>query len=201
MASSRGRDDLERSGGRLLSTIWDKLDTGGRAILVVLVVVVGIWWLAGGEPGTSTASLGPGQETIGATAAPPSATPTPSATPSATPSVTASPSAIATPTPSELPAFDPYSGLPYVEAADLPAEAQRTMALIDRGGPYPYSADDSTFHNYEGVLPEQPDGYYHEFTVETPGSDDRGARRIVRGANGERYYTDDHYETFARIRR
>jgi ribonuclease T1 len=57
------------------------------------------------------------------------------------------------------------------------------------------------FQNREGLLPEQPSGYYHEYTVLTPGSSDRGARRIVTGSQGEMYYTDDHYGSFQRIRR
>ena len=82
---------------------------------------------------------------------------------------------------------------------ELPAEAQDTLALIDSGGPFPYEKDGSVFHNYEGLLPPHGDGYYREYTVETPGSPDRGARRIVEGAEGERYYTDDHYMSFRRI--
>ena len=52
------------------------------------------------------------------------------------------------------------------------------------------------FQNREGILPAQPRGYYHEYTVETPGSPDRGARRLIIGGAGERYYTDDHYDSF-----
>ncbi len=40
-----------------------------------------------------------------------------------------------------------------------------------------------------------------ESTVDTPGSDDRGARRIVAGQGDDFYCTDDHYSTFARINR
>lgn len=83
---------------------------------------------------------------------------------------------------------------------DLPREAQDTIQLIEQGGPFPYDQDDSVFRNREGILPRQPNGYYREYTVETPGSDDRGARRVVAGRNGELYYTDDHYESFSRIR-
>jgi len=86
-----------------------------------------------------------------------------------------------------------------VSSDRLPLEALRTLHLIDEGGPFPYSRDGSVFHNYEGLLPEKPDGYYREYTVVTPGSSDRGARRIVVGAGSERYYTDDHYATFRLI--
>ena len=94
---------------------------------------------------------------------------------------------------------DPESGLAIVAVADLPAEAQQTLKLIDQGGPYPYSRDGVVFGNFEKILPQQARGYYHEYTVKTPGESDRGARRIVTGKNGERYYTDDHYKSFRRI--
>ncbi|MER7951139.1 ribonuclease domain-containing protein [Streptomyces sp. NPDC096079] len=91
------------------------------------------------------------------------------------------------------------SGLPTVRAADLPPEARKTLALIARGGPFPYAKDGTVFSNFERVLPREARGYYHEYTVKTPGERDRGARRIVTGRNGETYYTDDHYETFREV--
>lgn len=94
---------------------------------------------------------------------------------------------------------DPTSGLKYVAVADLPKEGQDTLKLIDQGGPYPYSRDGVVFGNLEKILPKHDRGYYHEYTVKTPGEKDRGARRIVTGNAGERYYTDDHYESFRRI--
>jgi ribonuclease T1 len=95
-----------------------------------------------------------------------------------------------------------------VALADLPPEARDTLALIRKGGPFPYRKDGTTFGNREGHLPRQPRGYYTEYTVHTPWERDRGARRIIagRGAtgspanSGEYYYTDDHYNTFRRIR-
>lgn len=81
----------------------------------------------------------------------------------------------------------------------LPREARRTLELIEAGGPYPYRQDGSTFGNRERLLPVQPAGYYREFTVPTPGSRDRGARRLVLGDSGEIYYTEDHYQSFSRI--
>lgn len=98
-------------------------------------------------------------------------------------------------------ATDPVSGLAWVDLAALPPEAADTVDLIDAGGPFPYEEDDGTFGNFEGILPEQPRGYYREYTVETPGSNDRGARRIVAGSEGELYWTADHYQSFERIRR
>jgi ribonuclease T1 len=76
-----------------------------------------------------------------------------------------------------------------------------TLALIDRGGPFPYRKDGSTFSNREAQLPAQPRGYYSEYTVPTPGSRDRGARRVVQGKDGDTWYTSDHYQTFVRIDR
>jgi ribonuclease T1 len=85
----------------------------------------------------------------------------------------------------------------------LPAEAQDTVRLIQRGGPFPFPKDGVVFANHEGVLPKQKRGYYHEFTVKTPKAHNRGARRIVVGGNlaspSDYYYTDDHYTTFRRI--
>ena len=75
-------------------------------------------------------------------------------------------------------------------------EARQTLDLIARGGPYPYSRDNVTFGNFEGILPRKASGYYREYTVRTPGESDRGARRIVAGEAGEKYYTADHYESF-----
>ena len=77
---------------------------------------------------------------------------------------------------------------------------EKTLALIDAGGPFPYRQDGTVFSNREHLLPAEPHGYYHEYTVPTPGSYDRGARRIVMGSQNEAYYTDDHYRSFWRIR-
>lgn len=83
----------------------------------------------------------------------------------------------------------------------LPPEAIDTLQSIARGGPYPHRQDDGVFGNRERRLPQQPRGYYREYTVETPGSRDRGARRIVSGGQPpiEYFYTDDHYRSFRRF--
>ncbi|WP_354640234.1 ribonuclease domain-containing protein [Kitasatospora camelliae] len=81
----------------------------------------------------------------------------------------------------------------------LPPQALDTLGLIVRGGPYPYRSDGVVFENRENRLPRQRSGYYHEFTVVTPGSADRGARRIVMGTAGEQYWTADHYDSFQEI--
>jgi ribonuclease T1 len=91
---------------------------------------------------------------------------------------------------------DPVSGLPAIEVDALPPEVAETLTLIGTDGPFPYRQDGAVFQNREGLLPQRPAGHYREYTVETPGSVDRGARRIVAGADGERYYTDDHYDSF-----
>lgn len=82
--------------------------------------------------------------------------------------------------------------------AFLPAEARQTVALIQRGGPYPHAQDGSVFGNREGRLPQRPRGYYREYTVDTPGLSHRGARRIVTGGDPPQawYYSEDHYENF-----
>ena len=83
----------------------------------------------------------------------------------------------------------------------LPPEALATLALIQRGGPFPYRKDGTTFQNRERLLPAKPRGFYREYTVPTPGSRDRGARRIVAGGNPPEvfYYTADHYSSFRQI--
>jgi ribonuclease T1 len=91
------------------------------------------------------------------------------------------------------------SGLPSIAASKLPPEARITLVLIAQGGPFPHKRDGVIFENREGLLPRKPSGYYHEYTVETPGSNDRGARRIVIGQRGERYYSDDHYASFSEV--
>jgi guanyl-specific ribonuclease Sa len=99
-------------------------------------------------------------------------------------------------------AVAPAPGGPAIDDARapdfLPPEAIETLQAIARGGPFPYDRDGVVFQNREGRLPEQPRGYYHEYTVTTPGSRDRGARRIIAGGNPPTvyYYTDDHYRSF-----
>lgn len=91
------------------------------------------------------------------------------------------------------------SNLPAIAYADLPPQAQATIALIEAGGPFPYAKDGSTFQNREGILPDEAHGYYREYTVTTPGESDRGARRLVGGEVNELYYTDDHYASFSEV--
>jgi ribonuclease T1 len=83
----------------------------------------------------------------------------------------------------------------------LPPEANETLRRIASGGPFEHRQDGGVFQNREQRLPRQPRGYYREYTVETPGSGDRGARRIVTGGRppSEYYYTGDHYRSFTRF--
>ena len=85
--------------------------------------------------------------------------------------------------------------------AFLPAEAVATLEAVEHGGPFPYPRDGVVFQNREHRLPGRPRGYYREYTVPTPGSDDRGARRIVAGGDPPEvyYYTDDHYRSFRNV--
>jgi len=129
----------------------------------------------------------------------PTATTAPTATAKPAPTATTAPTATAKPAPAATVAR--ASDLPIIDFDDLPRQARETIALIDAGGPFPYSKDGSTFQNREGILPDMPRGYYSEYTVITPGSDDRGARRIVAGEEGELYYTDDHYDSFREVMR
>jgi len=94
---------------------------------------------------------------------------------------------------------------PVVLVQDLPKEARETLALIKKGGPFPYSKDGVVFSNREHILPQKPRGYYREYTVKTPKVKNRGAKRIISGgakdaANVEYFYTEDHYASFKRIK-
>lgn len=88
---------------------------------------------------------------------------------------------------------------------ELPRQARDTLSLIAAGGPFPYSRDGVVFGNRERILPKAPRGYYHEYTVRTPGARNRGARRIVcagdQRATEPCYYSDDHYQSFKCIAR
>lgn len=94
----------------------------------------------------------------------------------------------------------PAATLGEITIGELSPEARATLALIRKGGRFPYAKDGAVFGNREGILPKQKRGYYREYTVKTPGERTRGARRIVAGIRGEFYYTEDHYNHFSRIR-
>ena len=119
------------------------------------------------------------------------------ATAAATPATTAA----ATPatTYADLAPAEPTTDLPSMAVSQLPREGIETLTLIRDDGPFPYDQDGATFQNREGILPKQPRGFYAEYTVVTPGEDDRGARRIVAGDDGSRFYTADHYSSFREV--
>lgn len=83
--------------------------------------------------------------------------------------------------------------------SSLPREATATWQLIQKGGPFPSNRDGVVYENREKILPTQASGYYHEYTVTTPGSPDRGERRLVYGKQRELYYTGDHYKSFVKV--
>ena len=93
--------------------------------------------------------------------------------------------------------------LTTVSIAALPSEARDVLSTIKHGGPFAYARDGVVFGNYERQLPIERRGYYHEYTVPTPGARNRGARRIIVGgtppAKGDYFYTGDHYNSFQRI--
>lgn len=103
----------------------------------------------------------------------------------------------------QAPEFDPAATLGTIAVQQLPNEAQQTLQRIEAGGPFPYAKDGSRFGNYERILPRRARGYYREYTVKTPRSRNRGAKRIVCGgeerATSDCYYTEDHYNSFKRI--
>jgi len=139
------------------------------AALVIAVVVLIVAMVGGGSLGAQTTTPEPGST---------SRSPTAAVTAGATPAV-ANPSA-----------------LPTINASQLPKEARQTLALIAKGGPYPYDRDGVNFGNFEGLLPKKPGGFYKEYTVPTPGESGRGARRIIVGKDSAKFYTPDHYESF-----
>ena len=97
----------------------------------------------------------------------------------------------------------PESRSAAIRVAELPIQGRETYELIRQGGPFPYGKDGAVFGNRERLLPAEKRGYYREYTVTTPGSRDRGARRIVCGGPARAphacYYTADHYASFRKI--
>jgi ribonuclease T1 len=145
-------------------------------VLVALVLVALSGWVLGTATGDEPRTQPPPPVTATSTEA---AEPTPEAPPAATSRVD--------------------GGGRRIAVSHLPPEARETLRLIEADGPFPYDRDGAVFENRERILPRAARGYYREYTVETPGSRDRGARRIVRGARGETYYTDDHYASFRQV--
>ncbi len=147
---------------------------GWVVVALVVAALALVWGLtrSGGDPGAGPSATVPTRSSAGAAA-----------------SGGGTPSGRAT----------PVSGLPTVAESALPDEADTTLAFIRAGGPFPYEEDGGVFGNRERILPRQPGGYYREYTVETPGEGDRGPRRIIGGADGDLYWTTDHYASFRQI--
>jgi ribonuclease T1 len=159
------------------------------ALLLLGVLLAGGYLISAVRSDDSVSSgTGPAGATVGA-----------GSTAAAQPTGTAGPGARPTATARSGGGTPGADGLPTVAVAALPVEAQRVLRLIDAGGPFPYSQDGTVFGNVERLLPAHQRGWYHEYTVPTPGSRDRGARRLIAGQDGVRYYTADHYGTFARV--
>ena len=122
--------------------------------------------------------------------------------------LTTASTASAGPTLYSAPTAPPYAvqaidAIPSCALSSLPSQASDTLDLIHSGGPFPYDQDGTVFSNREGILPSESSGYYHEYTVKTPGSPDRGARRLIGGgamtSPEHVYYTDDHYASFCEV--
>lgn len=189
------------------------------AALLVMALLLVVWWFTSGQDGETSSR--DAQSSVSERSTAPSAVPstapskevpdwalgsdTPSRTSSPTPPPSSTPSRTVTARPSarpSSPARTDEDGFRWVAAAELPHPAQDVLEAIDAGGPFAHAGKDgSTFGNYEQVLPQRKRGYYREYTVDTPGLNHRGARRIVTGQGGQFYWTADHYESFARIRR
>ena len=157
-----------------------------RALAAVVAVLLGAAVLvACGKSDGATPSTGGGTGTRTSAAPAPTFT---GAAPSAGPADAA-----------KLAPASPTTSLPTEVVARLPKQAVDTLRLIAAGGPFPYSQDGVTFSNREGILPTHKSGWYHEYTVVTPGSSNRGARRIIAAQDGGRFYTDDHYASFREV--
>ena len=149
-----------------------------QAWALILVVLLGVglgWWSSHHHAGPS------GSTTAVARTARPTA---------AAGGVTTSPG----------PRHTPDSGLPTVAESRLPSQGRATLALIHAGGPFPYTKDGAVFENRERLLPREPSGYYHEYTVPKPGESDRGPWRLIAGADGDVYWTADHYDSFRQVK-
>ncbi|WP_327676711.1 ribonuclease [Kitasatospora sp. NBC_00458] len=181
-------------------TSRNRLFTLLAVLLCVLAAAVGYVLSDDAGDSTSKASATPsaGPATPGSDGP---ATPKPTA-PRPTPPKTSPPAGTASAPGTPVPAgtwVPTDASLADVCRTKLPAQAVDTLGLIAKGGPYPYRSDGIVFENRESRLPRKASGYYHEFTVVTPGSADRGARRVVTGGSGEQYWTADHYATFQEI--
>jgi ribonuclease T1 len=163
--------------------------TSLTAGLIALVGLVGGAGLAGCAAKTDAA---PANAAGVATSA---VTDVPGMVPSAAPDAAPAPA----PGGAGLAPTQPTTSLRTIKVSELPPEGRTTLTLIAKDGPFPYKQDGVVFQNRERILPKRPNGFYNEYTVKTPGSPDRGARRIVTGEDGSRFYTSDHYDSFREV--
>lgn len=177
---------------RTLATVTTDEQSRGSAPTVVATVAT----TATTPSSTDTPTTAPTAVPTTAPTEPPTATVVVAPATPTSPPATAKPKATATPT---AIASKAPQGMATITLDELPAEAIETIELIQQDGPFPFSKDGTTFQNRERLLPNKPRGYYREYTVITPGENDRGARRIIGGEDGELYYTADHYNSFAWI--
>ena len=172
----------------------------GRLLLALALIGLVLGVVGCARPSTPTpASRAGATPTVLVTSA--TATTTAASTPQTRPTATPSRSPTAAPIPGGLAIATPLPGdrMPAVPIDRLPREALDPIRLIARNGPFPHRQDGVVFENREKLLPAKATGYYHEYTVKTPGSPDRGAQRLIRGGQNELYYTDDHYDSFRRV--
>lgn len=187
------------NGGSPSAPSTDRADVNPPGVVATATETVAAVAVAEAATVESTATP-PAEPAATATAEPAAAAPTPTVNTPA-PTVTSQPAPTATKPPKAKPSPTPPAragppGMPVITLDELPPEALDTLDLIESDGPFPFERDGITFQNRERLLPQKARGYYREYTVITPWENDRGARRIVAGANGELYYTDDHYESF-----
>ena len=181
-----------------MAATWRPSTARLLGLLVGIVAAVLLWWTqgdAGSDPDGPTGS--PSSDTPSVQSSAPDDTGAATGEAGTDPSTDLSTDPSADPT--DEPSFDLESGLPVISRADLPAGARDVLEQIDAGGPFDFPEHDGgVFENREELLPDQPLGYYREYTVDgRPG--DRGPLRIVAGRGGERYWTEDHYRSFSRI--
>ena len=164
-------------------TTTKKLGPLGIIVGVIIIVVVALLQQSPGAPTT------PGTQPTQSEHAPVTTHTTPPTAPHTTATV-----------PTQAPSrWETYSGSAITDPEQVRG-VWDTLQMIKRGPPFPHHQDGVVFENREGRLARHPDGWWHEYTVVTPGAGDRGARRLVVGSDGETWYSNDHYRTFAQLR-
>lgn len=86
----------------------------------------------------------------------------------------------------------PYNYITKSEARDLGWSGGGVEEYAGEG----YAIGGDKFGNREGLLPRADGRQYYECDIDTVGTDDRGAKRIVWSNDGLIFYTPDHYKSF-----